>query len=219
MKAIFKRLFSRTERSDRGQAALEFILPLVLLLFVLVAFAMVIPVLTPTRTLALAGGVIIFVLSFVSTQLALYILIFSMLLSPEFIVGSTEGATLGRGITLRVDDLIVAIIGFSWLARMAINKDLGLFLRTPLNRPIAYYILVCRVYAFGFSFRKAGPEDGAALCPQVLRICAHLFHGGQLFQRQKTDENLCVGHAPHLPDRLGHLNDPDPAGRENLGPL
>jgi O-antigen ligase len=143
MKAILKRLFSQRGLSDRGQAALEFILPLVLLLFVLVAFAMVIPTLTPAKALALAGGVIIFVLSFMSTQIALYILIFSMLLSPEFIVGATEGATLGRGITLRVDDFIVAIIGFSWLARMAINKELGLFLRTPLNRPIAYYILVC----------------------------------------------------------------------------
>jgi len=143
MKVIFNRLFSQEERSERGQAALELILPLILLLFVLIAFAMVIPTLTPTKTLALAGGVIIFVVSFVSTQIALYILIFSMLLSPEFIVGGTEGATLGRGITLRVDDLLVAVIGFSWLARMAINKELGFFLRTPLNRPIAYYMLVC----------------------------------------------------------------------------
>ena len=143
MKAILKKLFPRVEQSDRGQAALELILPLVLLLFVLIAFAMVIPALTPTKTLAVAGAVIIFVLSFVSTQIALYILIFSMLLSPEIMVGATEGATLGRGITLRMDDFLVAVIGFSWLARMAINKELGLFLKTPLNRPIAYYLLVC----------------------------------------------------------------------------
>lgn len=143
MNVLLKKLLSQGEQGDRGQAALEFVLPLILLLFVLVAFAMVIPTLTPTKTLALAGGVIVFVVSFVSTQIALYILIFSMLLSPEFIVGGTEGATLGRGITLRVDDLLVAVIGFSWLARMAINKELGFFLRTPLNRPIAYYILVC----------------------------------------------------------------------------
>jgi O-antigen ligase len=143
MKEIFKMLSPTDTRDPRGQATLEFILPLVLLLFVLIAFAMVIPALTPTKTLALAGGVVIFVLSFVSTQIALYILIFSMLLSPEFIVGATQGASLGRGITLRVDDFLVAVIGFSWLARMAINKELGLFLKTPLNRPIAYYILVC----------------------------------------------------------------------------
>jgi len=143
MKVISNKRFFHQGQSDRGQAALGLILPLVLLLFVLVAFAMVIPTLTPTKTLALAGAVIIFVVSFISTQIALYILIFSMLLSPEFIVGATEGATLGRGITIRVDDLLVAVIGFSWLARMAINKELGFFLRTPLNRPIAYYMLVC----------------------------------------------------------------------------
>lgn len=143
MKPIFKMLSPKGGQGSEGQATIELILPLVLLLFVLIAFAMVLPVLTPTKMLALAGAVIIFVVSFVSTQIALYILIFSMLLSPEFIVGSTEGATLGRGITLRADDILVAIIGFSWLARMAINKELGLFLKTPLNRPIAYYILVC----------------------------------------------------------------------------
>lgn len=143
MKVILKKLFSQGGQSDRGQATLEFILPLVLLLFLLIGFAMVIPALTPTRTLAVALGVIIFVLSFVSTQMALYILIFSMLLSPEFMVGGTEGATLGRGITLWADDFLIAVIGFSWLARMAINKELGLFLRTPLNRPIAYYMTVC----------------------------------------------------------------------------
>ena len=137
-------MLSRTGgRGREGQATIQLILPLVLLLFVLMAFAMVLPMLTPTKMLALAGAIIVFVVSFVSTQIALYILIFSMLLSPEFIVGSTEGHTLGRGITLRMDDILVAVIGFSWLARMAIQKELGLFLKTPLNRPIAYYILVC----------------------------------------------------------------------------
>ena len=143
MKTILKRLLPIGGQDSKGQAALELILPLVLLLLVLIAFAMVIPALPPTKTLVLAGGVILFVLSFVSTQIALYILIFSMLLSPEIMVGETGGATLGRGITLRVDDLLVAVIGFSWLARMAINKELGFFLKTPLNRPIAYYMLVC----------------------------------------------------------------------------
>jgi O-antigen ligase len=145
MKTILRRIQPLGGQESGGQAALEFILPLVLLLFVLVVFAMMIPSLSPTKTLAIAGGVILFVLSFVSTQMALYVLIFSMLLSPEIIVGETGGATLGRGVTLRVDDLLVVVIGFSWLARMAINKELGLFLKTPLNRPIAYYILACVV--------------------------------------------------------------------------
>jgi hypothetical protein len=97
------------------------------------------------ETMALAGGILLFIVSFASTQIALYILIFSMLLGPELVVGATTGATLGRGVTLRVDDFILVIIGFSWLARMAIYKELGFFLRTPLNRPIAVYIMVCLV--------------------------------------------------------------------------
>jgi O-antigen ligase len=132
-------------RNSLGQTSMELIAPLVLLLFILIFFAILIPNLTPTRMMAFAVGVVVFVVSFTSTQIALYILIFSMLLSPEIIVGATEGATLGRGITLRVDDFMLVIIGFSWIARMAINKELGLFLRTPLNRPIAYYIIVCMI--------------------------------------------------------------------------
>jgi hypothetical protein len=132
-------------RNPRGETSLELIAPLLLLLSILVIFAVLIPNLTPARAMAFAAGFVIFVVSFTSTQIALYILIFSMLLSPEIIVGTTEGATLGRGITLRVDDFMLVIIGFSWIARMAINKELGLFLKTPLNRPIAYYIVVCMI--------------------------------------------------------------------------
>jgi len=103
------------------------------------------PRMSGVKTMALAGGMLLFILSFASTQIALYILIFSMLLGPEIVVGATAGTTLGRGVTLRVDDFILVIIGFSWLARMAIYKELGFFLRTPLNKLIAAYITVCLV--------------------------------------------------------------------------
>ncbi|MDB9822741.1 O-antigen ligase family protein [Deltaproteobacteria bacterium] len=128
-----------------GQSTLQLIIPLILLLFVLLSLGILIPMLSTTSTIALVIGLIIFLASFASTEIALYILIFSMLLSPEFIVGATEGASLGRGVTVRFDDFILIIIGFSWLAKMSIHKELGLFLRTPLNKPIAYYILICLV--------------------------------------------------------------------------
>ena len=125
------------------------------MLLVLVSLAMLIPILSTTKIIALVIGLIIFVVSFASTEIALYILIFSMLLSPEFIIGTTEGATLGRGVTLRLDDIILSIIAFGWLARMSINKELGLFLRTPLNKPIAYYITICLVSTlFGVLFGR-----------------------------------------------------------------
>ena len=94
----------------------------------------------------LFAALIIAIASFLSAEVALYMLIGSMLLSPEFIVGDIVGkATIGRGITLRFDDILLIIIGFSWFLKTAIRKELGLFLRTPLNRPIVYYVTVCLV--------------------------------------------------------------------------
>ena len=131
--------------NSRGQTTVELILPLVIVLFMLVALAMVIPTLSVIKTFALLAGVVIFIASFASTEMALYVLIFSMLLSPEFMVGTTQGGSLGRGVTLRLDDFLLAIVGFSWLAKMSINKELGLFLKTPLNKPIAFYVIMCMV--------------------------------------------------------------------------
>lgn len=128
-----------------GQTTLQLILPLIILLLVLIGTAFLVPSLSPAKTMALVAGMVIFIVSFVSTEFGLFILIFSMLLSPEFVVGTTGGASLGRGVTLRLDDFLLVIIGFSWLAKMSIHKELGLFLRTPLNKPIAFYIIICLV--------------------------------------------------------------------------
>lgn len=131
--------------NNQGQTTIRLLLPLVILLFIVLAFAYMLPKFSTTQALAFGVGIIFFVVCFVSTEAALYLLIFSMLLSPEFIVGTTAGSSLGRGVTIRLDDLILFIIGFSWLAKMGINKQLGLFLKTPLNKPIGYYIIACLV--------------------------------------------------------------------------
>jgi len=130
-------------KNTSGQTTIQLILPLLILLVLALAFAYVMPKLSTIQTILFGGGIIFFIICIASTEAALYLLIFSMLLSPEIIVGATEGASLGRGVTLRVDDFVILIIGFSWLAKMAINKQLGLFLKTPLNKPIGYYIIIC----------------------------------------------------------------------------
>jgi hypothetical protein len=132
-------------KNSSGQSTLQLIGPLVIVLIITFTLIFFMPRMTIKTTLAVAGGILLFIISFASTQAALYILIFSMLLGPEIVVSTTAGATLGRGVTLRIDDFILLIIGFSWLARMAIYKELGFFLRTPLNRPIAAYIIVCLI--------------------------------------------------------------------------
>ncbi|MBW1941862.1 MAG: O-antigen ligase family protein [Deltaproteobacteria bacterium] len=147
--------------NGKGQTTLQLILPLIILLLILVGIAFIVPNLSPVKTMALAAGMAIFVISFVSTEFGLFILIFSMLLSPEFVVGTTGGASLGRGVTLRLDDFLLVIIGFSWLAKMSIHKELGLFLRTPLNKPIAFYIIICLVSTlFGAIFGRVNLVTG-----------------------------------------------------------
>jgi O-antigen ligase len=87
---------------------------------------------------------LVFVCTFIWPEAGLYVVIFSMLLSPEIIATDVGGkATLGRGFTLRLEDFLLVFIGLSWFARTAVDKATGLFRKTPLNQPIAAYILAC----------------------------------------------------------------------------
>src|SRR5439155_18230661 len=63
------------------------------------------------------------------------------LLSPE-ITASTAGLAEGRHVVIRTEDLVLLVVAFSWLAKTAVNKELGLTLKTQLNRPILWYIAV-----------------------------------------------------------------------------
>ncbi|HHP7234614.1 MAG TPA: O-antigen ligase family protein [Desulfobacterales bacterium] len=113
------------------------------------------------RMIWVAAAVAVFALSFLNIEFGLYVLIFSMLLSPEIMVGQTAGSSLGRGVTLRLEDFLLLLIGFSWFAKTAVNKDLGLVLRTPLNRPIFLYLIVCLVAtALGVIGGRVDPKTG-----------------------------------------------------------
>jgi len=87
---------------------------------------------------------LVLVCVFLWPEAGLYLVIFSMLLSPEIIAGDVgDKATLGRGFTLRLEDFLLLFIGLSWFARTALDKTAGLFRKTILNQPIAAYILAC----------------------------------------------------------------------------
>ncbi|MCM8780523.1 MAG: O-antigen ligase family protein [Candidatus Omnitrophica bacterium] len=78
-------------------------------------------------------------LSIIKTDFALIVLIFSMLLSPELRVGQITG----RQVVIRADDIMLFIVFFGWLAKMAIYKELGLLRTSALNTPILTYISIC----------------------------------------------------------------------------
>ncbi len=94
--------------------------------------------------IAVLAAFVIAIFSFLAPEYSLYLLLVSMLLSPEFSVGALPGHSL-RGITLRYEDLLLLIIGTAWFMKTAIRKELGLFIRTPLNKTIAAYLVVCLI--------------------------------------------------------------------------
>ena len=127
-----------------------------LLLFIVIitmAASMLFVKMSIMLAIAIIIGVILAIVSFINAELALYILIISMLLGPQFVVGGAE-LVPGRGragITLRFDDFVLLVIGLSWFFKTAINKELGLFADTPLNRGIGYYFAICLVSTlFGY---------------------------------------------------------------------
>lgn len=94
-----------------------------------------------TIILPMFFGLLLLVVAFLSTPASLYILVFSMLLSPEFLTeGLGADATASRGVTLRFDDFLLVVIGFVWLAKRAFFKGDTLFAKTPLNGPIMFYV-------------------------------------------------------------------------------
>ena len=117
------------------------------IVIVTIAASMLFVKMSITLAIAITIGVILAIVSFINAELALYILIISMLLGPQFIVGGEELVT-GRGragMTLSFDDFILLVIGLSWFFKTAINKELGLFADTPLNRGIGYYFAICLI--------------------------------------------------------------------------
>src|SRR5213078_3198474 len=92
-----------------------------------------------TYTMGAVAALLLFALAFVRTDFGIYVVIFSMLLSPQF-GNKGAGVGAGRGITFRTEDFVLLVIGLSWLAKTAVNKELNLIARTPLNWPILTYV-------------------------------------------------------------------------------
>ncbi len=108
-------------------------------------------------------GIALAVVVFIEEKLAIYLLIFSMLLSPEFgLTGATTtGGSLGRGVTFRLDDFLLIILGIVWLIKSALYKELGILKKTPLNTAMVLYIGACATSTLmGIAEGRVGPMTG-----------------------------------------------------------
>jgi O-antigen ligase len=130
----------------------------------------------------------IFIVAFINTDWGLYILIFSMLLSPEITIGETAGSSLGRGVTLRFEDFLLIVIGLSWFAKNAVHKELGLFLKTPLNKAIFFYVLSCLVSTgFGVIGSRVGLGTGLLF---VLKYIEYFIVFFMMVNHVKSSEQI-----------------------------
>lgn len=105
-----------------------------------------------TMVVAVVAGTAFMIAAFLSTRLALYFLVYSMLLGPELEFGgefvgaqATKKGTggLGHGMTLRMDDFLLVIVGLIWLVKASIHKQEAPLKYTPLNGPIMFYVAAC----------------------------------------------------------------------------
>src|SRR5256884_1406636 len=92
-----------------------------------------------TYAMGAVAALPLFALAFVRTDFGIYVVIFSMLLSPQF---GSKGAGVGpgRGIPVRPEAFVLLVMGSPWRAKPAVNKELTLIARTPLNWPILVYV-------------------------------------------------------------------------------
>ncbi len=90
------------------------------------------------KVMILLLGIISSAICFFNTEMALYLILFAMLFSPEFSLG--EGFAEGRSLIIRIEDVVILIVFISWLLKTTIYKGIGLFVKTPLNQAILIYI-------------------------------------------------------------------------------
>jgi O-antigen ligase len=92
------------------------------------------------KMIILILGIIAMAICFFNTEMALYLILFAMLFSPEFSLGGNLAEQ--RSVVLRVEDIIIVVTFLSWVLKTALYENVGLILKTPLNRPIKIYIFV-----------------------------------------------------------------------------
>jgi general stress protein CsbA len=84
------------------------------------------------------AAIFLFIICFFSVKISLVLLIFAMLLSPELEIGQTAK----REITVRAEDLLLMVMTFGWLFRIAMYKEIGFIQKNHLNWPIFVYSFI-----------------------------------------------------------------------------
>ena len=121
----------------RGQAPAAMVAALALLLTGCILFGYFISVSPAQFPLLAVIGLFVFVVAFFRMDVALVLLIIAMLFSPEI----SAGAVPRRNIAIRIEDLLIVVLGIAWLARAAVHKGFEIIPRTAVNGWLGFYIV------------------------------------------------------------------------------
>ena len=119
-------------------------------------------------TFAVFAALVIGIISFVNAEIALYILIISMLLGPQFILGEKPIPGRGRPLTLRMDDLLFVIIGLSWFLKLQLKRARS-FPKDAVKQ--AHTVLLRRVCHFNTPWI----HDGESKRTRRILFCSKVF--------------------------------------------
>ncbi|MBI5015008.1 MAG: O-antigen ligase family protein [Deltaproteobacteria bacterium] len=102
--------------------------------------------------------------SALSAETGLALLLCAMLLSPEFDLGGGGGSLKesSRGVTIRLDDLLLAALCLGWWLRLAVTRRLRVPAPARIAVPMATYIGVCVLSTLlGMAAGRVRPLTGA----------------------------------------------------------
>lgn len=93
-------------------------------------------------TVALAASFLVFGLTFIRVEFGVFMLVLSMLLSPEISVGAV-GAAAERTLNIRYEDILIVVVFAGVLLKLGFERDGTLWRVSPVNMGIAAYYTVC----------------------------------------------------------------------------
>ncbi len=128
--------FNRDGFSIRGQASPAVLLLVGMLGLAGLFFGQFIATAPAAAPLVMVIALFVFGVAFFRMDLALVFVILAMLLSPEI----SAGAVGTRAIAIRIEDVLIVVLGIAWFAKASVLKGLEIIPHTSLNAFIGIYI-------------------------------------------------------------------------------
>ena len=130
----------------------------------------------------------LFILAFIHSDWAMGVLIVAMLLSPEVDLG---GFSKQQDITIRIEDLMIVVFMFGWLARIAVTRGLTFIRNMPLNRYILLYCIVFTIATLkGMITGNVTPLKGLFFMFKYIEYFIIFYLASSIIQNEKQMWNF-----------------------------